>query len=261
MKAGKTGAAARALGYQSLSATFQCEQDRAEILAEEAMRLGSSSGSLGALISAHTALARVREYQNRLQEAVEHGREWLRLTLELGDRLRAVAACAFGLADPLLRLGRLDEAWAILEQGLEISNSVGGTAYSAPVALRRIEVLRRRGKLDQAEAEALRAPPDLSPDFVVYRAPFIAPLRAAQGREGEAERLWEEALARAASVSPIGRVTLLLARAGYLAEQGRPGEAGAVLDELRPSLRQTTVTVFKREFEALEARIGRRAHP
>jgi class 3 adenylate cyclase/tetratricopeptide (TPR) repeat protein len=157
LAAGETAAAGRALGYQSLSATFQGELTRAEALAEEAMRVASESGSLRALISAQTALARAREYQDRPEEAVEHGREWLRLTLELGDRLRAVAACAFGLADPLLRLGRLEEAWEELERGLEISTAMGGSAYDHPIAMRRVEVRRRQGRLDEAEAEMLRA--------------------------------------------------------------------------------------------------------
>ncbi|SRR6266516_6027554 len=52
-----------------------------------------------------------------MEEAVDYGRERLRRELELSDKFTAVGVCALTLAPPLIELGRVNEAWEVLEQG------------------------------------------------------------------------------------------------------------------------------------------------
>src|SRR6266480_7874010 len=97
------------------------------------MSLAERAGSLRALIAAHVPGARTRQLQGRLEDAVEHGRRWFDYSVQAGERLETIAACAFGLAPPLRLLGRLDEAWDATEQGLRISEEMTDPAYGSSV--------------------------------------------------------------------------------------------------------------------------------
>src|SRR5207244_6946711 len=66
-------------GFGAVCLLDRGELDEAATQAEEGMRLAMRSGSLRALEQAHAGLGHLRRVQDRLEEAVEHGRERLAL--------------------------------------------------------------------------------------------------------------------------------------------------------------------------------------
>ena len=151
------GSSGRTTRCKGSNAMWRGEIRLAEERALEAMNLARESGSVRALARVLSALAHLRREQGRMGEAVEYGRERLRRELELSDKFTAVGACALTLAPPLIELGRLDEAWDVLEQGLAISCGIGASWFEEPLRHGRATILSSWGRLDEAEAELLSA--------------------------------------------------------------------------------------------------------
>jgi tetratricopeptide (TPR) repeat protein len=103
-------------------------------------------------------------------------------------------------------------------------------------------VLAELGKLDEAEVLALRARkmPTEDPEWQVFTRFALGAVRAAQGRDGEAETLLREALARAEDydytwmqLEPLRKLAQLLRAAG---RDDEACELEERLAELAPAL-------------------------
>ena len=250
--------AARAMGYESLAATFRCRLYAAEERADEAMKLAVESGSMRALTAAHVAGGRSCEYRGRYEAAVAHGREWLRLALEVGDRVSATAACAFGLAEPLLRLGDHKGALAMVEQGLEISDEMGGSAYAGSLHGNRVGALIELGRLDEAERELVAFPVEEAETGAAWAAFLEGRLRLVQGREADAVRAWRRSLELLGSGDVVLRVEVQVELGLHLAEQGHLVEARALGEEARTTLQGSGADAFIPNLDRLDAILAER---
>ena len=254
--AGDLTAAARTKGWAALAADFRLDVAGAESQMEEAMALAEQAGSLRALIAAHVAAARTRHLQGRLEEAVELGRRWFDLSLQAGERLEAVAACAFGLAPPLRLLGRLDEAWDATEQGLRISEEITDSAYESSVRWERIRLLLFWGRIDQANGELDRIEEitDLS-DEEDYRlwGSVAALVRAAQGRDQDAQRVWVRVIGRGEPDWFVSESMIDFAR--FLLDRGRIDEARSMVTQAAEIVDGTGATLLERQVEELRSQL------
>jgi tetratricopeptide (TPR) repeat protein len=211
------------------------------------MRLATQCGSLRAFESGHAGLGHLRRVQDRLEEAVEHGRERLSLVEKLGERLWLVGCLTFSLARPLIYLGRLEEAWVCLERALEVSGAMGGSAFDSSVRAMRIEILLAWGRLDEAAAEANLIDPVSDP------FPQVAGLRAAQGQHDEAEEIWQQALDQfVGSDDRLERAETMVGYARFLASRGRTDEARATLAEARDLVEGTGAKLHERLISEVE---------
>jgi class 3 adenylate cyclase/tetratricopeptide (TPR) repeat protein len=214
-------------GYSAIALLGLGKLDDAERQATEAMRLARETGSLRALESAHTVFGFLRRAQDRLEEAIAHGRERFGFAEKLGERLWLFNSLTVSLARPLIDLGRLEEAWECLDRALEISRERGG-AFESAARAQRVAILLARGQLDEAaeEAELL--------DSIGEPYPEVADLRAAQGRNEEADEIWRCVLETfAASEDRLDHAETVVRYARFLAGRGRSDEARARLAEAR----------------------------
>jgi tetratricopeptide (TPR) repeat protein len=249
--------AARARGYAGLAAAFRLDIPAADRLAGEALTLAERAGSMRAFVAAHTAGARTRELQDRLEEAAEHGREWYRLADQAGERLDAVAACAFGLSPPLRLLGRLDEAWAATEEGLRIAAEMKVSAYEEALRWERIRLLLEWGRTNDAsqELDRLERLYEGANERELRLWDGVAALvRAAEGRDEEAEELWRRAIGPAEPDWFVAET--MLDFAGFLLDRGRKEDARPVLARLAQIVEGTGALLLERQVRELRARIS-----
>ena len=260
---GDKGTAAGALAVQGINAMWRGEIRLAEERALEAMNLARESGSVRALARAFSALAHLRREQGRMEEAVEYGRERLRRELELSDKFTAVGACALTLAPPLIELGRLDEAWEVLEQGLAISFGIGVSWFEEPLRHGRATILSSWGRLDEAEAELSSAIDEGSSALRYHESrrilPALAKLRAAQGRPAEAEQIWREVLSRPVGQARVEAADLELGFAEFLVERGRTDDAVHVLEGPRSWVPQSGAGRLELKLAQLDGSIAAQA--
>jgi class 3 adenylate cyclase/tetratricopeptide (TPR) repeat protein len=258
LRRGDLAGTAMAVGVAGIHAMWRGALDQAEAHATVAMRYAAESGSLRAEAQTQTLLAHLRREQGRLEEAVEHGRERLRLKLELGDTFKAIGACALTLAQPLILLGRLDEAWQVLEQGAELAARIGATWFDDAIRAQRAEILRLRGRIAEAEAELGATSTIGAPLFEQSAsAAELARLHALHGRDQEAEAIW-----RALLEQPFGENVLEAARArihlaGFLTERGRAGEAAELLAEARTAIEGSHAGLVESQLDAVETLLVR----
>jgi tetratricopeptide (TPR) repeat protein len=254
LQRGDLAGAATAVAIAGIHAMWRGALGLAEERAIEALRSASGSGSLRAGAQTQSLLAHLRREQGRLEEAVEHGRERLRLDLEVGDTFHAVGASALTLAQPLIGLGRLDEAWDVVEQGSELAAEISATWFDDSIRAQRAEILRLKG--DLAAADAVLGP-IASRESLLFEqsasAAELARLRAAQGRDEEAEAVWRELLKRPAGENVLQPARFKIRLAGFLTERGRPSEAAELIAEVRAAIGGKGAGLLESQLEALEA--------
>jgi tetratricopeptide (TPR) repeat protein len=138
------------------------------------------------------------------------------------------------LAECLTRAGKLGEADAVLEDALKRSEETGELWNRCELIAKRAVLAARRGDLEAAEgyvrqAQETAVPDDLSAAVECNWA--LAELRAAQGRDDEAEAAYRRSMAvEMAYYDVLEEVDLSFAR--FLVSRGRGSEAGPVLDRI-----------------------------
>ena len=232
-------------GHPAIALMQMGRIDEAERQVDEALRLATETGSLRALEASHAVLSVLRRAQDRLEDAAEHGRERVTLAERLGETMWLFNALTVNLARALVDLGRLDDAWTAIDRALKVSG-----ASSVPDDLAhamRAEILVRRGRLDEADAEAaLTGWPDSYEE--------LAELRAAQGRIGEAEEIWQRVLAEyAGGEARLERAEAVVAYARFLAAQGQRDGATARLSEARALVAGAGAKLVERLIREAEA--------
>lgn len=240
-------------GFTSLVAG---DLQAAEHRAEAASRLAVESGSLKTRGYALELVSDLRMVQDRLEESVAHTQEWLRLYAEGGDRVWVVSACTF-LGERLQLLGRLDEAWAALEQGLAADAEIGVSAYIVNLRTRRARVLLEWGRVDDAETEVAHVAPErleILDDWFDWAA-AKAEIAGARGQPDEVEALWAEFLRRPPPTLFWG-AALRLRFLRLFADLGRPELARAGLADVRVLLEGRGAELYERQARELEAQLG-----
>jgi tetratricopeptide (TPR) repeat protein len=252
LELGDKALAAWQLAYAGDMAMWRGELELAHDRIQRATQLARESGSLRAIATGHVTLSRVRRAQDRGEEAVELGREGARLFLEVEERFFAATMYPFAIAEPLFDLGLLDEAWASLEQGLEIARPLRSAAVEGPIRIRRAKVLLAWGRPDEAEAELKAVTPERGFGQDDAQA-VLAEIRAAQGHDAEAERLWRELFARLPEEQRLDRAELQLPFATFLATRRRDEEARVALANVRSVIADTGAALFERQAAEVEA--------
>jgi tetratricopeptide (TPR) repeat protein len=252
LELGDKGLAASALAYAGDMAMWRGELELANDRIERAMQLARESGSVRAIAAGHVTLSRVRRAQDRGEEAVELGREGARLFLEVEERFFAATMYPFAIAEPLIDRGLLDEAWASLEQGLEIARPLHSAAVEGPIRIRRAQVLLAWDRPEEAEAELKAVTPERGFGQDDAQA-VLAEVRAAQGQDGEAERLWRELFARLPEEQKLDQAELQLPFATFLATRRRDQEAQVVLANVRSIIADAGAALLERQAADVEA--------
>jgi class 3 adenylate cyclase/tetratricopeptide (TPR) repeat protein len=172
------------------------EEDKAEPLIDHALELAEHSGSIVARADAAslkaTFLAVRREY--------EQATGWYTKALELYRETASVQEIAWAsrqLGILAWRSGAIEKAEKLLRESIRLLAPMmeRGTLCESQRYL--AQLLLEQGRLDEAEKFALAARETVSAEDIVSRATTrvaLAQVRAAQGRDEEAETLFAEAL-------------------------------------------------------------------
>jgi tetratricopeptide (TPR) repeat protein len=163
------------------------------------------------------------------------------------------------LAIELIRLRRYPEADAILEDALKRSQDSGELWNRSELFARSAVSSVAQGKLDTAEHFAQRALQTVTPGDrggVIESNWALAELRAAQGRDREAEAAYRQAfaeIARGPYWVMVQDAELSFAR--FLVERGRGSEALPLLDTMQAWLDTAGYAIGREQIAQLRARI------
>jgi predicted ATPase/class 3 adenylate cyclase len=176
--------------------TARREGERAEPLIERALELADESGSLTAKARAFQSLAELHSFRGRHEEALAEYARARDLFAEVGS--------ASNLARVLLHMGRLiarrgdiAEGERLYRESIRILQPLEDRGTLCEVQRSLAEILLEQGKVDAAEAYALKAVETVGPEDVSSQSTTrktLAMVRAAQGRDDEAEALFREAI-------------------------------------------------------------------
>ena len=204
------------------------ELDEAELLLTRALELAGESGSMRARAGAALAYASFLSVKGELAAAETLLDEVRATSAELGVEPVAAAALA-KLAWIARQRDDHRRAEKLLREALQIVATRGDRGalptYKGGLAAALADV----GKVDEAERLALEARAGAGPhdvDAQVEATLALAAVRAAQGRDGEAEELFHATLALARDSSfPILEIDPLQRFVRFLRARGRDAEA------------------------------------
>jgi class 3 adenylate cyclase/tetratricopeptide (TPR) repeat protein len=236
--------ASRAIGRKDLmswaanglasSYLWELELDRAEELAIQGGRLAEESGGIVTRGDSLNILANVAELRGDTEEAIRRHEASIALFAEAGAVLDQGRSLNH-FAELLVAQGEVARGERLAREAIRMLKPLGDRGYLCESQRILAEILVRQGKVEEAEPYALEAIETVGPDDVTSLATTrmaLGLVRAAQGRDEEAETLLREAVARASGRAP-GWIGATTARhlADFLRAQGRNDEA-AELDAL-----------------------------
>jgi tetratricopeptide (TPR) repeat protein len=172
------------------------EEDKAEPLIDRALELAEPSGSIVARASAASSKALLLSARNDYEGAAG----WYTKALDLYREAASVSDIAWTsrhLGIVAWRTGEPEKAEKLLRESIRLLAPMRerGTLCESQRFL--AQLLLEQGRIDEAEKFALAARETVSPEDTVSRATTrvaLAQVRAAQGRDEEAETLFAEAL-------------------------------------------------------------------
>jgi class 3 adenylate cyclase/tetratricopeptide (TPR) repeat protein len=211
------------------------ELDRAEEFALEARRLAEETGGIVTRGQALNVLANVAELRGASAEAIALYEEAIALFAEAGAVLEQARSLNH-LAELVFLRGDADRGERLAREAVRMLKPLGDRGYLCESQRILAEILVQKGRLEEAERSALEALEIVGPQDVTSLATTrmaLGLVRAAQGRDAEAEHLLRDAVDRATRLAPgwicAGTVRRL---ALFLRARGRPGEA----DELESAV-------------------------
>ena len=170
----------------------------AETLAGQATELAEASGSVRARAAALGTSAWLSEIQGRYSEAERCYRELIQLYTDIGHS-PGVGSAQMYLGRLLQASGRGDEAEAILRESVRALKRVGDRGHLCEAQRFLSQTLVARGKVDEAERLALQAIETVGPEdqlSIWTTRMALGVVRAAQGRDAEAEQLLRDSVER-----------------------------------------------------------------
>ncbi|HKD33738.1 MAG TPA: AAA family ATPase [Gaiellaceae bacterium] len=221
----------------ALASTYLAEDDldRAEELADKALRLAEKSGAIVPRGQALHLLGHIAELRGDPEDAVELYESAIALFVEAGAALEYARNLNF-LGELVLTMGDAERGERLTREAIGMLKPLGDRGYLCESQRILAEALVWQGRIEEAERYALAAIETVGPQDVMSLATTrvaLGVVRAAQGREEEAERLLREALERAVEVAPAFVQAFAIDRlAGFLRARGRDDEA-AQLDALQ----------------------------
>jgi class 3 adenylate cyclase/tetratricopeptide (TPR) repeat protein len=172
------------------------EEDKAEPLIDRALELAEASGSIVARASAAQSKGTLHRVRGEYEQA--HG--WLTKSLDLYREAASVSEIAWTsrqLAQVAWSTGNLARAEKLFRESIRLLAPMRerGTLCESQRLL--AQLLLEQGRIDEAEKYALAGRDTVSAEDVTSRATTrvaLAQVRAAQGRDDEAETLFREAV-------------------------------------------------------------------
>jgi class 3 adenylate cyclase/tetratricopeptide (TPR) repeat protein len=201
--------------------------DRAEEAAAEALRLAEETGGIVPRGHALSMLGQVEEFRGNADAAAGMYQTSIALFAEAGAVLDQGAKLNH-LAELVMHGGDDERAEELVREAIRLLKPLGDRGYLCESQRLLAEILVKRGNVEEAERYAREALDTVGPQDVTSLATTkmaLGLVRAAQGRDGEAELLLREAV-DAAAVAP-GWIRGLVARrlAEFLDAQGRRDDA------------------------------------
>jgi class 3 adenylate cyclase/tetratricopeptide (TPR) repeat protein len=219
-----------------LASSYLAEHDldRAEELANKALRLAEESGAIVPRGQALHMLGHVAELREDAEDAVDLYEQAIALFAEAGAALDHARNLNF-LGELVMTMGDPERGERLTREAIGMLKPLGDRGYLCESQRILAEALVRQGRIDEGERYALEAIETVGPQDVMSLATTrmaLGVVRAAQGRDEEAEVLLREALERAVELAPGFVQALATARLGeFLRAHGREEEA-AKLDAL-----------------------------
>ena len=249
---------ARAAAWFSILAMFAAmngQPEKAHQYIASATTLAKQAG-VRSVASIVLAQAKLEMLSDRLEQAAQRLRDAIAAEEHEGF---ATLFLQRTLAECLTRAGGLVEADAVLEDALKRSEESGELWNRSELFAKRAIVAVRSGHFEAAErythqSQETAVPGDVSGDLESSWA--LAELRAAQGRDAEADAAYRRIMALSTDYYDIlGEVDLSFAR--FLIGRGRGDEAVAVLDRIEAWLDATGYSSGRREIAKLRVTAGK----
>jgi tetratricopeptide (TPR) repeat protein len=207
------------------------ELDEARPLLMKALTLAEETGVIASRGRALLTLGNISILKGHVEQAEEAAEEARRLFSEAGAVWAVARALNLG-AWVAREGGDLDKAEKRFRESVKLLKQIGDRATLCESQRGLAELLLERGRLDEAERFALDGRETVGPLDVTSRATTTASLgmvRAAQGRDEEAEELLREAVATVAGTHfRLHEYETLEPLAQFLRERGREDEAARV---------------------------------
>jgi class 3 adenylate cyclase/tetratricopeptide (TPR) repeat protein len=219
-----------------LASSYLAEHDldRAEELANKARRLAEGSGAVVSRGQALHVLGHIAELRGDAEDAIELYERAIALFVEAGAALDHARNLNF-LGELVMTMGDPERGERLAREAIGMLKPLGDRGYLCESQRILAEALVRQGKIDEGERYALEAIETVGPQDVMSLATTrmaLGVVRAAQGRDEEAEVLLREAVERAVDLAPGFVQALATDRlAEFLRMRGRDDEA-ADLDAL-----------------------------
>ncbi|MGH3136926.1 MAG: ATP-binding protein [Gaiellaceae bacterium] len=221
------------------------ELDEAELLLTRALELAGESGSVRARVGATLSYGWFLSVKGELDAAETVYEEVRQTAVELGVE-PGIASALFRLGEVAWRRGDYKRAEKSFREALRITSTRGDRGFLPDLQAALAETLAALGKIEEAErlsleVEAVRRPDD--PHFGVTVATMQAAIRAAQGQDEEAERLYRSALAETTNGFLLLELELLERLVSFYRKRGRDEDAAsyeARLAELVPPVSTRT---------------------
>jgi len=216
------------------------ELDEAELLLTRALELAGESGSVRARVGATLSYGWFLAVKGELDAAETVYQEVRQTATELGVE-PFVAAALSRLGEIAFRRRDFKRAEKLYREAVRITLTRGDRGILPDQQASLAETLAALGKIDEAERLALevQAAPRPDPHFGIIVSATLAAVRAAQGRDEEAEELYGAALEEATkSGFAVIELEVLDRLVSFHRERGRDGDAAvyeARLAELVPS--------------------------
>ena len=197
---------ARRLGRQDIESeallslagiyTTRRDPDRAEPLIERALGLAEESGSLTAKAHAFKGAGELNVFRGQDEEAMADFERARDLYLEVGAATH-VARTIMSIGWLVKKRDGVAEAEKLFRESMRILKPLEDRGTLCEVQRSLAENLLVQGKIDEAEVYALKAVETVGPQDVSSQASTrktLALVRAAQGRDDEAEALFRESI-------------------------------------------------------------------
>ena len=216
----------------------ELDLDRAEELANKARRLAEETGGIVTRGQALHILANTAELRGDLDEAERLYQDAIALFAEAGAVLDHGRNLNH-LAELVMSQGDDERAEGLTREAIGMLEPLGDRGYLCESQRVLAEALVHQGRIEEAERYALEAMETVGPQDVTSLATTrmaLGLVRAAQGRDEEAESLLREAVDRARNLAPGWIDGLVLRRlTDFLTARGRGGEAAELASPTKES--------------------------
>jgi hypothetical protein len=173
---------------------------------------------------------------------------------------QAVVAARRSFGEALMEEGRFAEAEAELEIALRLSRELGEAFNRTEVLCALARIALARDDVDSAERFVTEAKEGVRTSDVIavsLASQVLASVRAARHDDAAAEAGFREALATIATTEYRERwVDASIAYARFLAEKGRPAEAGGILRPIERWLGERGYRYREPQIAAIQSLIG-----